>query len=136
MSYPEQLIKGIPNNDFISDGLVGSHLFYFDAKNNRDDGWCEQSINWHDDSKAIEHTLKQKKDTGEIQFKAGLGIIKRNEIDILKNRSTVSGFLSYERDDFKGNKYHGNLLLKAEADLVEDTAKLVEYHTPSKRALR
>jgi len=115
MKYPRNSIKGIPNNDFvIADGSVGSHLFHFRDEHKRDDGWVEQSINWEDDESVIDFTLQQKKEDGELQFKAGVAIVPRSEIDRLKNRPTIKGMLSYERRPLDNNPYHGNFLLKAE----------------------
>ena len=71
MNYPENSIKGIPNNDFlIEGGTVASHLFHFEQI--RDDGEVEQSINWEDDESVIDFTLNQKKANGDLQFRAGL----------------------------------------------------------------
>jgi hypothetical protein len=112
VTYPINCIKGIPNADFlIEDGSIGSHLFYFKKEHIRDDGRKEQSINWEDDSNAIEFTINQKKDDDSIQFKAGVAIVPRDEIDRLGNMPTVKGLLSYERQPLDINPYHGNLLL-------------------------
>ena len=125
MQLPDNCIKGIPNKDFvIEDGNVAAHLFNFDSKHNRpDDDLCEQSINWQDDEDAIEFTLKQKKDDGTIQFKAGAAIIPREEIDRLSKLSTVKEVLSYERRKLDNNPYHGNLLLKK--DVPKPTMRMI-----------
>ena len=113
MVYPNNCIRGIPHQDFLlDDGGVKSHLFYFDPKFNREDGWCKQSINWEDDNEAIDFTMNQRKETGELQFSAGVAILQRLELDRLKNRPTVKGIFKYERGELTLNKYHGNLLLK------------------------
>lgn len=112
MPFPDNCIRGIPNASFIvEDGSVGSHLFHFKDEHHRDDGWIEQSINWEDDEKAIEFTLNQKKEDGDVQFQAGVVIIPREEIDRLNRRPTVNGVLSYERQPLENNPYHGNILL-------------------------
>ncbi len=114
MKLPDNCIKGIPNRDFILDnGFPATHLFHFEEKHARSDGWIEQSINWEDDDVAIEFTLSQKKDNGERQFKAGVAIISRDEIDRLNEKPTVKGALSYERHTLPNNCYHGNILLQA-----------------------
>ena len=111
MNYPENSIKGIPNNDFLIEGkYVASHLFHF--KQARDDGAIEQSINWEDDASAIDFTLNQKKENGEFQFKAGVAILPRSEIDRLSRYPSIRGMLSYERSPLADNPYHGNLLLQ------------------------
>jgi len=111
MKYPENFLKGIPNKQFLTENnFVSTDLFYFKQK--RVDGALEQSINWEDDKDAIEFTLKQKKQGGILQFKSGVAIVSRERIDELINRPAINGFLSYERDVLRENKYHGNLLLR------------------------
>ncbi len=113
MTFPLQCIRGIPNESFLLSGReVGSHLFYFQPEYKRTDRWVEQSINWKDDDAAINFTLEQTKD-GEIQFKGGIAIISREQVDSLKNLSGIKDTLAYERDPLVDNRYHGNLLLKA-----------------------
>ena len=112
--YPDRCIRGIPDNSFLTDdGSIGTHLFYFFDKHNRDDGWVEQSINWEDDDTVIEFSLQQKKVDGSLQFKAGIVLIPREEVDRLNNLPTVKGLISYERRPLEDNSYHGNILLKS-----------------------
>jgi len=111
MKFPTNCIKGIPNSDFIKEGIVLPHLFYF-SEQARDDDWKEQSINWKDNENAIKLTMEQRKEDGELQFKIGVAIIPRDEIDRLSRLPTVNGVLSYERKPLNDNPYHGNLLLK------------------------
>lgn len=112
MNYPKNSIKGLPNNDFLIEGrTVASHLFHFEQT--RDDGGVEQSINWEDDESVIDFTLNQKKANGDLQFRAGVAILPRSEIDRLSKLPTISGLLSYERSPLDNNPYHGNLLLQA-----------------------
>ena len=114
MDYPGNCIRGIPDKSFlVEDGSVGSHLFHFKQEHARADRWIEQSINWEDDESAIDFTLSQKREDGELQFKAGVVIISRDEIDRLNNRLTIGGLLSYERQPLNDNPYHGNILLQA-----------------------
>jgi hypothetical protein len=113
MNFPYNCIKGIPNSNFLlEDGSVGSHLFYFKPEHAREDGWIEQSINWEDDESVIEFTLEQRREDGERQFRAGVVIVPREEIDGLNARPTVNGVLSYERQRLENNPYHGNILLR------------------------
>jgi hypothetical protein len=112
MSFPDNCLKGISVEDqLLQDGYIASHLFYFNKQSDRDDDWCEQSINWDDDEHAIDFTLNQKKD-GKVQFRIGVAILPRDELDQINKRPTVNGILSYERRILKENKYHGNILIK------------------------
>ncbi len=116
MNYPENCIKGIPNNSFlIEDGSVASHLFYFKKEHSREDGWIEQSINWDDNTFTIGLTFAQRKENGDLQFKVGAAKIPLEEIDRLSRQPTVNGLLSYERQPLKNNPFHGNLLISIEA---------------------
>ena len=123
MSFPDNCIKGIPSKDFlIDDGPVAPHLFYF-KEHARHDGWVEQSINWEDDDSAIGFTLNQRKENGERQFKAGVVIVPRDEIDRLNRRPAVNSILSYERRPLKNNPYHGNILLRV--NVPKPTMKMI-----------
>ena len=112
MSYPENVIKGIPNKEnYISDGIIGPTLFAFNG-NSRSDRQLESSINWDDDAEAINFTLNQKNSDGTSQFKGGLVLIPRSELDHLRVLPTIRGILSYERQPIlQINKYHGNILV-------------------------
>ena len=83
----------------------------------------EQSINWEDDESATEFTLNQRRDDGELQFKTGVAIIPRAEVDRLNRQPTVSGILSYERQTLEDNPYHGNILLRS--DVPKPTMKKI-----------
>ena len=112
MNFPDNSIKGIPNEEFVIDeSTVGSHLFYFGQP--RNDGKIEQSINWEDNEFVIDFTLSQEREDGNLQFNAGVAVLPRSEIDRLSKLPAIRGLLSYERSPFNDNPYHGNLLLQA-----------------------
>jgi hypothetical protein len=117
MPYPDYLIRGIPNQSFIDeDDLVSAQLFYFNKPESvRLSGYLEESINWHDDAGAIEHTFNQTKEDGTVQFKAGIAILSRSELDRLKNNPRLKNRFNYERCCLPTNQYHGNMLLKVDA---------------------
>jgi hypothetical protein len=127
MDYPGRCIKGIPNDTFlVEDGTVGSQLFHFKEEHKRDDGFIEESINWEDDRFAIRYTLTQRmerKGKRELQFKAGVAIINREEIDRLKKQLPVRGRLLYERQRLENNPYHGNILL--DGDVPTSVMKMI-----------
>jgi len=114
MLYPDNCIKGIPNDDCLEtfgDSVVANvKLFCFPRDRCRSDGWIEESVNWMDDEKALPFTLRQTKVTGELHFKAGVAIVPRTELDRVKKK--YQGHLHYERAELEANLYHGNVLLK------------------------
>jgi hypothetical protein len=116
MSYPERYIRGISDHQYIvGNGIVGSGLFQFQDRGTRNDGWIDESINWEDDEDVIAFSLSQRKDTGEVQFKAGVAVLLREELDRLSRSPAAIGNLCYERQPLVGvNPYHGNILLRAE----------------------
>jgi len=118
MHFPENCIKGVPQRSFLPDGFVGAHLFYF-QKPDRGDGWKDQSINWQDDDSVIGFTLNQRKENGELHFKAGAVILPRAEIDRLNKNLAANGVLSYERQILNNNPYHGNILLRSHVPIHE-----------------
>ncbi|MFC1512103.1 hypothetical protein ACFL5H_02795 [Candidatus Latescibacterota bacterium] len=109
--YPDFIIKGIPCSQDIVDDEIGAHLFYFKVDQPRSDNKLENSINWKDDEEAINFTLNQKKTTGELQFRAGIAILKKDGIEKLNELPMINGNLSYERQPLPHNPYHGNILL-------------------------
>jgi hypothetical protein len=112
--YPDECIRGISDRACLADdGTLGSGLFQFSHPTDRTDGWLEESINWKDDEAAIQFTMDQTKEDGTIQFKVGIAIIPRAEIDRLNKLPSVNGVLSYERQASDSNRYHGNILLRA-----------------------
>jgi len=123
-SFPGNCIKGIPNDSFLIDSrTVAPHLFHFKEEHARQDGWLEQSVNWEDDDLAVEFTLDQTKESGERQFKGGVAVLSRCEIDRLNRRPAVNGILSYDRQPSRDNPYHGNILLRA--NVPKPTRKMV-----------
>jgi len=122
MEYPEELIKGVPNNTFLIDNeFPSATLFEFQdrARTQRADDCTEESINWMDDEGAISLLLQQRKEaTGEIQFKAGAIVLSRDKIDSLRAKLILKNRFSYERRETDGNAYHGNLLLKKDTPIA------------------
>lgn len=113
MSFPDNFLKGLSDkNKLTSDGVgVSASVFYFDPQHVRD-GWLEQSINWEDDANAITLMLGQKKEDGEIQFKAGVVRVPRSCVEHINKVPRTKDLLAYERKALNNNPYHGNLLLK------------------------
>ena len=117
MCYPDFLIRGIPNQEFLDpDDLPSAQLFYFKKPESaRLPGYLEESINWYDDAGAISHTFNQTKEDGTAHFKVGIAILCRSELDRIRNNPNVRQQFDYERYQLPGNPYHGNMLLKKDA---------------------
>jgi len=117
MSYPEEFLKGIPNQNYIGDDDgPTSDLFYFQKRSDytRCDGFLEESINWRDDIGADDSLFSQCKSDGSKQFKSGAAILCRIELDRIIDKPFIKNKLSYERRIVGSNRYHGNLLLREE----------------------
>lgn len=82
----------------------------------RPDGHIEESINWDDDSQAIQFTLDQRRGDDQIRFKYGIALIPLTAINELNHMTNFLNALSYERDivSDQDNPYHGNLLLNSD----------------------
>ena len=109
VEYPDELIRGISTDKFLSHGHPTKELF--SKFEERDDDFGELSITWYDNEEAMEITLNQIKD-GNIQFKEGVAVICRHKLDICCKHPLTEECLHYERKPTEDNKYHGNLLLK------------------------
>ena len=112
INYPQDFFRGISTPDFICNGVVVAAAFQFD-KEEREDGYRELSINWNDDEHSIEVLFNQRRENGKIHFKVGavkmdLAFTKH----VLKAHIDSQEF-AFERREVEGNKYHGNLLIKA-----------------------
>jgi len=112
--YPQTCIKGIPDKNSLTPDKTrcGSHLFHFKKNQDRKDGWDETSINWEDDNTVIEFTFNQIRHDGNKQFKEGVALIYREELDQVARLAFIKNKLAYERNKLKNNKYHGNILLR------------------------
>lgn len=118
MEYPEQCIRGIPDEKCLyEDSLLEGNpvarltLYPFHKEHCRDNGWIPESINWMFDADAIDFTFNQKNAEEELQFKVGIAILSLIELNKLKRKHR--SFFCYEKDPIKNCPYHGNLLLKA-----------------------
>lgn len=107
--FPDFFLRGLSNKDFVCDGLVLQSAFQFDDCK-RDDNMHEASINWLDDSRAIDIALSQRKENGKLQFQAGVAKLDLNMVKLFLAAIQNSTF-TYERAAIDGNPYHGNLLI-------------------------
>lgn len=122
--YPEELLRGISSaNDITPEGYVMAGAFKFDEydPNYRNDGWCELSINWNDDSEALQVLLDQHKPgKDDKQFKAGYCKLRLSTLHIMFKQYIDDNNFFYERqpidaseeNDNQANPYHGNLLMQ------------------------
>ena len=119
MNYPEHVLKGIPNPDyFYEDGVLKPDLFGFSVLSEKHGDVYEDSINWEDHNDVIPFTLNQKnkRKNDEYQFKAGIAVISKFDLDIMRNKGYPKGYLDYERAPLEDNPYHGNLLVPKNID--------------------
>ncbi len=108
--YPDTLLKGIPNDEYILGKSVYYTLFMTTNSSVYNPGWGESSINWEFDKGAEKNLLSQTKENGEIHFKAGAVRIPKIELDRIIDQYKVEEQFSYEKREVNNNKYHGNLL--------------------------
>ncbi len=113
-NYPDYCIRGLSEPGMVVNEIVTGAAYDFQLNKDRTDGYLELSVNWKDEETVIDFTLQQKKNNGNRKFKHGVAILPRNKINIGKVNSKFIDKVSYERKPLKGNKYHGNLLLKKE----------------------
>ena len=121
--YPEELYRGISSpNDIVDGGYVSAGAFQFGSYNpEREDEYCELSVNWNDNEESLQVLLNQHKiQKDEKQFKGGYCVIKRRNLNLMLKDLMETGEFSYERQPIKAsekngyqkNLYHGNLLMK------------------------
>lgn len=114
--YPSECLRGISlANDCSAKGVIESSLFNRFDKTERSDGFSEMSITWNDNDEAVRIITFQKK-AGEIQFKIGLAVLLRSQIDLARRNPYYCKILKYERKPSVDNPYHGNILIDSNAN--------------------
>ena len=125
-SYPSECLRGISSDKDCSDeGVLSSSLFNRFDKTDRIDGFYEMSITWNDNDEAVRIISNQKK-LGEIQFKVGLAVLQRSQLDVVRRNPYYAKIFFYERRESMGNPYHGNILMKSSAS-KQDKRKVADF---------
>lgn len=106
--YPDKFFRGI-SNCYLENGYLLPEAFRLDKE--REDGYCEISITWCDDSNAFDVIASQCKEDGSLQFPAGISEVIRKELDERMKPQFIQKNLLYERRPTPNNKYHENLLV-------------------------
>ena len=107
-NLPEKYIRGILNSSHICDGYLTQQIFLF-SLSDHNTGQNESSMNWCDDEKTIDFSLKQKKETGEPLFGHGVAVLDTSALKKCINQ--YKNEINCERYPVKDNPYHGNLLI-------------------------
>lgn len=111
MEYSKYLLRGIPKDNWVQDGIITSAAFQFDDNHMKDE-WMAQSICWEDDDSVCSVMFQQrKKENNDLQFKAGIARLPRESIHYINRLNILKGIISYDREPLEDNPYHGNLLL-------------------------
>ena len=118
MSYPDNFLRGVSDENWLTgDGEVSAAVFHFELSK-VNNGWLEQSIWWEDDDSVVDLMIRQKKEGGAIQFKAGVVRVPRWLVHYINKLPQFNEVLSYERKRLDENPYHGNLLLKKDTHKI------------------
>ena len=54
MEFPNNCIRGVVNDSYIRNNIIGPDLFYFKDRDSHENGWTDLSVNWQDDELTIE----------------------------------------------------------------------------------
>ncbi len=125
--YPESFFRGLSPNNVHQDGFLMPESFHIDdgKASGRDDGFDEISITWNDEEAAFEVIASQiNTRTAEIQFSAGISIIQTKEFERQMKPQMMANNVDYERRPTSNNKYHGNILVRA--DLRKDIKNMIK----------
>jgi len=94
--------------------IVTSLAFIPDYNIVRNDRGYETSVNWQDNDRVIEFTLKQP------TSQHGAALLPRKAIDEANKLPMSRDCLAYERKILNGNPYHGNIVfLKCSRSIVK-----------------
>ena len=125
--YPESFFRGLSPNNVHQDGFLMPESFHIDdgKASGREDGFDEISITWNDEEAAFEVIASQiNSRTTEIQFSAGISIIQTKEFERQMKPQMMANNVDYERRPTSNNKYHGNILVRA--DLRKDIKNMIK----------
>jgi hypothetical protein len=107
IQYPEDFLRGIPNNCTIWGEAVDHTAFIQDFQPGAD-GWHGVSVNWEFDRGALEELMNRPRNGG-LQFEAGALRIPTGELDFIIRKWDLGKQLEYEHKEENGNRYHGNV---------------------------
>jgi hypothetical protein len=117
--YPDHCIRGIRKKDywFEDTDTVSAALYEPDTrtKDDREDGGIETSINWEDDDKALEFSLRirDEKNPTQLAFPYGAVRLARKVLDEVNESISTVNTILYERQKLPDNDYHGNIVFKS-----------------------
>jgi hypothetical protein len=114
--YPPTFLRGIPNKGdqfFDSRAEVTGNIFRrYDGQEPKN-GFYAISINWEDDNRAADFTLREPKEDGSYHYRGGVARVSLERIDAMRQEAPWIGTVEYNREPIVGiNNYHGNLLLE------------------------
>lgn len=110
-SLPPNALRGLREKKCLDDNGVTPDAFLPLPKTaeSRTDGFAEASINWKDDEEALRLLFADRANSG-----FGVASVPRQELESLADRLRAHAEFSFERREVTGNKYHGNLLFRAD----------------------
>ena len=115
-SYPNSFYRGI-TEQYYKNGYLLPESFHIDKETGRRDGYDEISITWNDEANSFVVIASQLNErTGILQFPAGIAEIQKDEFEDRMRPHLIIKNISYERAPLENNKYHGNILLRADLD--------------------
>lgn len=120
VNYPSRCARGIRDEAWAGEDPPYESAFLFDQPDSgRADGLRELSVSWLDSREALD-ILVGMSYCGRMLFNAGIAVLYRSKIDLLKEKFEQEGVhLDYERQPSRRNPYHGNLLI-GECDRLQE----------------
>lgn len=119
MEYSEYLLRGIPTDDWVQDGIITAAAFQFNDSHMKN-GWMAQSVCWEDDDSVCSCMFQQKKPGNDyFQFNAGIARLHRESIHYINRLNMLRDIISYDREPLEDNPYHGNLLLSVQSNRTQ-----------------
>lgn len=107
--FPDYCLRGMyTENDITQEGIVSATAYFPKGETARDrnDGKCETSIDWEDDSDAFHACMSR--------YERGVARLSRSALDEINGYPSINGILGYERSPTPENPKHGNILFPAD----------------------
>lgn len=120
-SLPGTFLRGIRKRDFINDDGSAHYTAFEPPKANprRNDGGAELSVNWEDDSGALELLFRDRSNS-----EGGVARVSLKVLGVVNAAPAAKpDALRPERAPTKGNSYHGNIVFRG--DLGKPLVRLI-----------
>lgn len=117
--YPPQMLRGIRNEEWVSENPPYRSAFFFDDDDQREDGFRELSVVWYYNANSLE-SIRSITYRKKSIFTGGIAVIEKDTLDRVIREHDLP--VRYELRPSKKMPHHGNILIKKGSSIMERRA--------------